>query len=501
MDVARVTITGSKATAELLMPVTTGMVGATVSITYDGEWDDLKKQVLFRRGNSKIMQATGNTIPHEIIASPYETLFVGVYGFTSDGTIVIPTVWAKICEIRQGVDPEGDESADPTLPVYTQIMADIGDLSQLNTESKESLVEAVNEVSERSVQLEETFRILAVGAATLEDIAEALREDKVCYLSQSGSYLPLTNYNGVSAMFSGWIDSNHCMTATVTADGWSIEWDIRRKVTEITEESDDDQIPTAKAVYDALEERETHSFDGAEILFDGDVTLTDENGHWVYYFDAPLGVTYGETYTLIADGVITTAYVSKDNAFFASGVGGNNAFLYSDHISVYGDNLKSFNLKIAHGAGEIHHLDAMYIPATFPRLGVAEVGQMVMVSEVDENGKPTAWEASKPLRLDADLADTYLADSTYGDAALAAIKAGRQILVKVPNADGGNFTAIYSPILMYQVPNYANKYLYLFFLRDEKQDLSSLGIPVQMPTYGELKMLLSQEYNSNPLEE
>lgn len=109
-----------------------------------------------------------------------------------------------------------------------------------------------------------------------------------------------------------------------------------------------------------------------------------------------------------------------------------------------------------------------------------------------------------PLLLDADSAEAYQDDPSYGDEALEAIKSGRNILVRVPNADGGSYTAIYSPVLMYQVPNYQNKYLYLFFLRDEKQDLSALlGQPtgtVQMPTYGQLKMLLSQEYNSNPLE-
>lgn len=109
--------------------------------------------------------------------------------------------------------------------------------------------------------------------------------------------------------------------------------------------------------------------------------------------------------------------------------------------------------------------------------------------------------AASPLLLDANSADTYLEDSNYGDQALEAIKTNRQILVRVPNADGGNYTAIYSPVLMHQIPNYQNNYLYLFFLRDEKQDLSQLGVPAQMPTYGELKMLLSQEYNSNPLED
>lgn len=111
---------------------------------------------------------------------------------------------------------------------------------------------------------------------------------------------------------------------------------------------------------------------------------------------------------------------------------------------------------------------------------------------------------TSPLLLDADQASAYEIDFTHGDEALKAIKDGRQILVRVPNADGGNHTAIYCPIMMYQLPNYQNRYLYLFFLRDEKQDLSALlGQPagtVLMPTYGQLKMMLDQEYNSNPLE-
>ena len=106
-----------------------------------------------------------------------------------------------------------------------------------------------------------------------------------------------------------------------------------------------------------------------------------------------------------------------------------------------------------------------------------------------------------PLLLNVDNADTYLENSSYGDEALEAIKNNRQILVKVPNADGGVYTAIYSPVMMYQIPNFENKYLYLFFLRDEKNDLTqAVGYSIQVPTYGQLKMLLSQEYNSNPLE-
>lgn len=106
----------------------------------------------------------------------------------------------------------------------------------------------------------------------------------------------------------------------------------------------------------------------------------------------------------------------------------------------------------------------------------------------------------KPFVLYEEKATEYLEKSLIGDQVLEAILAGRQILVRVPNADGGKHTAVYSPVYMYQLPNYENKYLYLFYLKDEKQDLSSvIGYPIQMPVYGELKLLLSKTYNATPL--
>lgn len=122
--------------------------------------------------------------------------------------------------------------------------------------------------------------------------------------------------------------------------------------------------------------------------------------------------------------------------------------------------------------------------------------------EVNDETARTGIDNMKPLVLNADDSSTYESDSTYGDEALAAILAGRQILVRTPNADGGTYTAIFSPILTYQLPNVDNNYLYLFYLRDEKQDLdltaAGLGT-IQMPVYGELKMLLSQTYTECPL--
>lgn len=111
-------------------------------------------------------------------------------------------------------------------------------------------------------------------------------------------------------------------------------------------------------------------------------------------------------------------------------------------------------------------------------------------------------EKQKPLLLNADDLASYNTDSVYGDEALEAIIAGRQILVRTPTVSGDSYVENYSPVYMYQVPNVNNNYLYLFYLRDEKQtiDLSAIGLgQVQMPVYAELKMKLSQTYTECPL--
>lgn len=114
---------------------------------------------------------------------------------------------------------------------------------------------------------------------------------------------------------------------------------------------------------------------------------------------------------------------------------------------------------------------------------------------------------TNPLILYAPYANEYpsmyLDDSRYGNEALSAIKNGKPIFVRVPPAAfiTGNFspaecasqnTALFSPVYHYQLPNNSdNKYLYLFYLRDEKTevDLSALGLGrVQLPVYGQIKL-------------
>ena len=133
------------------------------------------------------------------------------------------------------------------------------------------------------------------------------------------------------------------------------------------------------------------------------------------------------------------------------------------------------------------------------------------VSEPTENydaaNKRYVDAHTEPLILYAPYANEYpsmyLEDSRYGNAALSAIKSGKPIFVRVPPAAfiTGNFspdecasqnTALFSPVYHYQLPNNSdNKYLYLFYLRDEKTevDLSTLGLGrIQLPVYGQIKL-------------
>ena len=104
--------------------------------------------------------------------------------------------------------------------------------------------------------------------------------------------------------------------------------------------------------------------------------------------------------------------------------------------------------------------------------------------------KPSSFE---PYVLNVNNASNYLTDSTFGDKALDAIMTGKQVFIRVQNSDGRNYTAIYSPVLMYQLPNYMNEYLYLFYLND------GLDSTTGLPSFNQLKLLLSKTYNASPL--
>ncbi|MBE6992949.1 MAG: collagen-like protein [Ruminococcaceae bacterium] len=118
---------------------------------FSDEWKGLQKTAVFTNGKTTIDVVFANDeyvcdIPNEILAEPNKTALVGVYGTDGD-VVVLPTVWGSLGVVYPGADPSGDESADPALPVWQQILAAIGNLSDLTTEQKDNLVSAINEAA------------------------------------------------------------------------------------------------------------------------------------------------------------------------------------------------------------------------------------------------------------------------------------------------------------------------------------------------------------------
>lgn len=140
MEIAKINIIGTSVVVSDLKTVTSGMVGATVGITYDDTWDGLNKQVVFKTA-FKTVNADGTAVPPELLQISGSVLRVGVYGYTEDGTIVIPTVYANLGRIMPGADPEGDEAAKPTNPIW---MDAVNTAKNADRKSQEALEAAVS---------------------------------------------------------------------------------------------------------------------------------------------------------------------------------------------------------------------------------------------------------------------------------------------------------------------------------------------------------------------
>lgn len=125
MTTIKAKVTGANMAVQLSGLLTGGMVGLPVSFEFDSAWDGLSKTAVFRAGKvskDQVNVGAETTVPWEVMLQENYKLQIGVYGCNADGTVVIPTVWADADMIYPGADPAGDTSADPTLPVWQQIL-------------------------------------------------------------------------------------------------------------------------------------------------------------------------------------------------------------------------------------------------------------------------------------------------------------------------------------------------------------------------------------------
>ena len=150
-----ITISRTCAIIDRCEQFTSGRVGARIKFSFSSEWAGLSKTAVFTNGDTTIdvlNVADEITIPHEVLAISGKKLKAGVYGYTVDDNgnieIAIPTVYADLGKVVKGADPSGDESAEPSLPVWAQLQALIGNLDDLETTAKNNLVAAINEAAQ-----------------------------------------------------------------------------------------------------------------------------------------------------------------------------------------------------------------------------------------------------------------------------------------------------------------------------------------------------------------
>ena len=122
-----------------IAPITAGLVGATVDVKFDPSWDDYNLTFVWTGCGKCIIDTTASgVIPHEVVERDGGVLRFGVYG--TKGGIETPTVWANLGFIYMSVDPTGDPSTDPTLPVWAQLNNRVSRLEQSGGTGSDSII-------------------------------------------------------------------------------------------------------------------------------------------------------------------------------------------------------------------------------------------------------------------------------------------------------------------------------------------------------------------------
>ena len=118
----------------------------TARFTFDADWDGYRRTAVFSCGDisrEQLLTDDACTVPWEgLVSNGY--LRVGVYGTNGDSRL--PTVWtARRLFVNPGAGPT-EEAAEPSPTLVEQLLTRMGDLAALKTEDKSSLVAAINEI-------------------------------------------------------------------------------------------------------------------------------------------------------------------------------------------------------------------------------------------------------------------------------------------------------------------------------------------------------------------
>ena len=389
MKIAEVRVSGCRCETVRLEPIPRGIVGAVVAVEYtDPAWDSLRKTVVFRGAATKDVLDAGNeiVIPAEVVSKAGGSLYMGVYGVDAENHVAIPTIWTELGVIQGAATPSGDASTAPSLPVWAQIQAMVGDLGTLDTEAKSNLVAAINEALTKGGEIApaEVQRIVedylkANPPGTVSDgkdgITPTIGKNGNWYLGSTDTGKPSRGADGTPGVTGApgkdgapGADGKDGITPTIGKNG---NWYLG---------STDTGKPSrgAGGTPGAAGASGKDGSPGADGK-DGITPAIGENGNW-YLGNTDTGKpSRGENGAVpdIQIGTVTTLPAGSDATASMGGTAENPLL----------------NLGIPRGADG----QGGGSGGTDISLGLtsATVGQTIKVKAVDTDGKPTAWEAAE----------------------------------------------------------------------------------------------------------
>ena len=389
MKIAEIRVSGCRCETVRLEPIPRGIVGAVVAVEYtDPAWDSLRKTVVFRGAATKDVLDAGNeiVIPAEVVSKAGGSLYMGVYGVDAENHVAIPTIWTELGVIQGAATPSGDASTAPSLPVWAQIQAMVGDLGTLDTEAKSNLVAAITEALTKGGEIApaEVQRIVedylkanppGTGTDGKDGITPTIGKNGNWYLGSTDTGKPSRGADGTPGATGApgkdgapGADGKDGITPTIGKNG---NWYLG---------STDTGKPSrgAGGTPGAAGASGKDGSPGADGK-DGITPAIGENGNW-YLGSSDTGKPSRGADGAVPDiqiGTVTTLPAGSDATASIGGTAENPLLNLGIPKGADGQGGGSGGTDISLG------------------LTSATVGQTIKVKAVDTDGKPTAWEAAE----------------------------------------------------------------------------------------------------------
>lgn len=166
--------------------ITSGSVGIPVTFNLSEDFDGLSCIAVFEGSGVSIDVALMDdncVVPHEVLATAGGYLRIGIYARNSEGTIVIPTVWASAKMILQGTVPSEVDPSEPTPDWTAQVQAAA---AEALANSEEALASA-SEAKTAAITAQDSASAAAAAAANSATTAVASASEAAQSASEAAS--------------------------------------------------------------------------------------------------------------------------------------------------------------------------------------------------------------------------------------------------------------------------------------------------------------------------